>query len=405
MYYKDVQEHPTWLMTSLFMEQRFEEHVKNLYKVLPRLKDKGRKLNRDKCQLRLHKLTYFGHELSGRGMFASEEKYSSKFIPDFDTVAEPLRKLTHKEQAFTWGKEQEKSFQELKCLMKNAEVLAYFKNECKTRIVADASPTGIGAVLLQCLDGEWRAVSLREQVLKLAHEEHQGIVTTKSRLRTKVWWPKIDSDAERLCKSYHGCQVVGQFQPPEPMKCAEFPTGPCQGVAADLMGPLPSGENIVAVVDYYSRFFEFRCQDSNDYLADHGIEHRKSPPLWPQANGEVERQNRTLLKSLRIAQVKKKPWRARPETGAIPSNISPGDKVLVKEKKTTGKLTPNFEKVPLTVICKKGAEVTVQADDGTEFKRNSRFVKPYIGEKKEEPIKAVETGPIERPRREEGQKD
>ena len=37
------------------------------------------------------------------------------------------------------------------------------------------------------------------------------------------------------------------------------------------------------------------------FLKECGIEHRKSPPLWPQANGEVERQNRTLLKSMKIA--------------------------------------------------------------------------------------------------------
>ena len=40
--------------------------------------------------------------------------------------------------------------------------------------------------------------SLREKVLKSAHEGHQGIVKTKSRLRTKVWWPKLDADAEKM---------------------------------------------------------------------------------------------------------------------------------------------------------------------------------------------------------------
>jgi len=40
-----------------------------------------------------------------------------------------------------------------------AETLAYFKNDCKTRIVADAGPTGIGAVLTQFKDGAWRVIS------------------------------------------------------------------------------------------------------------------------------------------------------------------------------------------------------------------------------------------------------
>ena len=38
--------------------------------------------------------------------------------------------------------------------------------------------------------------ALRGEVLRLAHEGHQGIVKIKARLRKKVWWPKIDSDAD-----------------------------------------------------------------------------------------------------------------------------------------------------------------------------------------------------------------
>ena len=34
-----------------------------------------------------------------------------------------------------------------------------------------------------------------------------------------------------------------------------------------------------------------------------------SPPLWPQANGHVERQKRTLLKTLKVALVEGKNWR------------------------------------------------------------------------------------------------
>ena len=31
--------------------------------------------------------------------------------------------------------------------------------------------------------------SMRDDVLRLAHEGHQGIIKTKNRLRAKVWWP------------------------------------------------------------------------------------------------------------------------------------------------------------------------------------------------------------------------
>jgi len=40
---------------------------------------------------------------------------------------------------------------------------------------------------------------LRPRILALANEGHFGIVDTKRVLRTKVWWPGIDREAERLC--------------------------------------------------------------------------------------------------------------------------------------------------------------------------------------------------------------
>ena len=98
--------------------------------------------------------------------------------------------------------------------------------------------------------------SLRPEVLALAHEGHQGNVKTKNRLRSKVWWPKMDSDAEKLCRLCHPCQMVAGYQSPEPMQRVEPPSGPWQDLAVDFLGPFPGGESILVVVDYYSRFFE-----------------------------------------------------------------------------------------------------------------------------------------------------
>ena len=42
------------------------------------------------------------------------------------------------------------------------------------------------------------------------------------------------------------------------------------------------------------------------FLKKNDIEHCTSTPLWPQANREVERQNRSLLKALRSAKAEKK---------------------------------------------------------------------------------------------------
>ena len=57
--------------------------------------------------------------------------YSEKFMPDVTAKAKPVQELTRKETVFHWDKEQQFAFEELKCLITQAETLAYFKNlEC-----------------------------------------------------------------------------------------------------------------------------------------------------------------------------------------------------------------------------------------------------------------------------------
>ena len=181
---------------------------------------------------------------------------------------------------------------------------------------------------------------LRTQVLVLAHEGHPGIVSMKQRLRSKVWWSGIDRQAERFCKTCHGCQLVSRPANPEPIKPTLSPRGPWQDLAVDLLGPLPSEDYVFsrsrllqqilwnwgnAVHNIWEDYWTFRgdltthglplsvasdngpqfCSDVFErYLEDCVVEHLKTTPIWPQANGEVERQNRSLLKRMRIARMK-----------------------------------------------------------------------------------------------------
>ena len=51
---------------------------------------------------------------------------------------------------------------------------------------------------------------------------------------------------------------------------------------------------------------QFVSDEFERFLKTNDTEHRTSIPLSPKANGEVERQNRSLLKALRIAKAEKK---------------------------------------------------------------------------------------------------
>ena len=75
--------------------------------------------------------------------------YVSKFIPSYANIVEPRRKLTPKGQKWTWEKEQAKAFKALKEALSDAPVLACFSLNAPTYVITDASPVGLGAVLLQ----------------------------------------------------------------------------------------------------------------------------------------------------------------------------------------------------------------------------------------------------------------
>ena len=63
--------------------------------------------------------------------------------------------------------------------------------------------------------------------------------------------------------------------------------------------------------------------------------------------------------------------------GAAERSILPGDLVLLKNTKTSGKLEANLESEPYTVRTKDGSEITVTLKEGGEYRWNSSFVKRY----------------------------
>ena len=59
--------------------------------------------------------------------------------------------------------------------------------------------------------------SLRNKILQLAHETHQGMVKTKLLLRDKVYWPNMNNQIEEMITRCIPCQCMGKSNK-EPMK-------------------------------------------------------------------------------------------------------------------------------------------------------------------------------------------
>lgn len=530
-----------------------EEHDRRLEKVMQVLKENNVVLRDDKCLYRVNKVNFLGHELSAEGVkplqkyvstiqnfrspvnvgeiqsFLGLVNYVGKWIPDLATITEPLKELLRNKNAKNsdiqeeWGQKQEDAFNHLKTVLTNVANLGYYNVNDRTVVIADASPVGLGAVLVQvdnkgpriiayghktltecerrycqtekealalvwavehfhiflygkdfelitdhkplevifgpksksCArierwilrlqsyrykviykpgkaniadplsrllklpstvtevnesyihqivhyitptalsikeiincsneDSEIASVKegiynnkwseevktyklfqnelcfhegvllrgtkivipkkLRDRILNAAHEGHPGIVAMKGRMRTKVWWPGCDKDAENFVKACKGCTLVSAPNPPNPMKRREIPEDAWMDIAIDLMGPLPSADYLLVVVDYFSRYKEikicrkitsaemigilkeifsrlgnpltitadngrqFCSEEFQQFCKERNITLYNTVPYWPQQNGEVERQNRDILKRLKISQIEKKNWR------------------------------------------------------------------------------------------------
>lgn len=305
--------------------------------------------------------------------------------------------------------------------------------------------------------------SLRSRMCQLAHEGHPGQSMMKRRLRERCWWPGIDQDAVKVCETCEGCRLVQIPDPPEPMTRRTLPEKPWVDLAIDFLGPMPTGEYVLVVVDYYSRYMELEIMNKitaqetikrlkrifrtwgpprtitldnakqfvslefEDFCKRSGIHLNHSSPYWPQANGEVERQNRSLLKRMKIANALYDDWKAELDqylqlynttphtiTGMAPSEllqnrkvrtklpqigdlettppssdfrdrdferkmlgkeredvrrkakvskIAIGDTVLMRNLLPTNKLSTNFLKEKFTVIDKQGSNVKVRSND------------------------------------------
>ena len=529
------------------------EHAKQLSELLQTIEDSGLTLKFPKCSFAVPQINVFGLIVSSRGIQPDEKKieavanapapktsaevrsflglinYCSRYVKDYSTTTYPLRKLLKEKTKFHWGEEQQRSFLKLKHAITSAPILAHFSISAPTRVVVDASPWTLGAVLLQQQsDSTYRPIAfgsrsltetemkysqierealaivfgcehfhlylygksfemetdhrpleyifkpkvsgkpaparverwllrlqeydftviyrpgtqnladalsrlpnkttrsnmescadryvhylaeqltpaamntaeikeyseadpeltqvrqciennqthnlpnpyksleqelsivdniilrhnhivlpkkLRSKAIQLAHEDHAGMTKTKQRIRSKLWWPNMDKDIEQHIRTCHPCQIVGKPDRPEPVQPTKLPDEPWSEIAIDVCRPFPTGEYVVSLTDYYSRWPEatilrtvtsanilewldnvfathgypksiktdnatyFTSNEFKKTLTTWGIQLHFVTPYWPQANGQIERFNQVILKHMLTSNTIGRDWR------------------------------------------------------------------------------------------------
>ena len=151
------------------------KHDQRLHSVLERCEKMNLTLNKEKCVFKCKEVTYIGHKLTKDGIKPDDNKvrainempapsdkkgverllgtvnYLGKFIPNLATVTKAIRIHLRKDTEFEWSYEQDQAFQEIKAVLTKdgGSVLRFFDVRKPVRISCDASPTGLGAVLLQ----------------------------------------------------------------------------------------------------------------------------------------------------------------------------------------------------------------------------------------------------------------
>lgn len=169
-----------------------QEHDERLQQVLVVLDKNNAKLNSDKCMFGVTELEILGFKVSAAGIRPTEEKieairnfrkpgskeevrsflglvnFVGHFIPHLSTRTEPLRQFVRGDVSI-FGEEQTKAFDDLRFeLTNNVRRLGYFDPADVTELYVDASPVGLGAVLVQRYLGVPRIISFASKGLTAA---------------------------------------------------------------------------------------------------------------------------------------------------------------------------------------------------------------------------------------------
>ena len=183
------------------------EHDTRVTAALERLQSAGVTLNPEKCEFSRRCLKFLGHIIDQNGIRPDPDKTAAimqmkapetttelrrflgmanqlgKFTPKLAELARPLRELLSKTATWNWGPMQDQAFARVKEELSKETTLAHYDPAAPTKISADASSYGLGAVLLQQTTSQWKPIayasrSMSDTERRYAQIEKEALAST-----------------------------------------------------------------------------------------------------------------------------------------------------------------------------------------------------------------------------------
>ncbi|EXX71174.1 gag-pol fusion protein [Rhizophagus irregularis DAOM 197198w] len=234
-----------YLDNVIIYSDTFEQHLEHLRVIFDRLEDAGLKLNPDKCSFVKEELEFLGHIVSNKGIrtdpakiqkvkdfpvplnvtqlrgFLGLASYYRRFVPGFSRIATPLNKLLKKGVAYSWGKEQQVAFEQLKQTLIASPILIFPDFEKQFVLLTDASTFGLGAILSQLdEDGNDRVIAYASRTCNKAESNYSA---TELECLAVIWAVKhfhayiygqrfkLVTDHAALCHLFNTATPIGRL--------------------------------------------------------------------------------------------------------------------------------------------------------------------------------------------------
>ena len=177
-----------------------DNHLATLNRVMAVLRKAGLRLKKEKCVFLTEEVEYLGHKINAEGLKPTDEKfraiteaqrphnvtelksylgilnYYGKFLPNLASTLEPLHRLLRKGTRWHWTKEQQKSFDDSKELLKSSQLLTHYDSDKDLILSCDASPYGVGAVLAHIMpDGSEKPIGYASRTLNSAERNYSQL--------------------------------------------------------------------------------------------------------------------------------------------------------------------------------------------------------------------------------------